>query len=259
MRRSLFCLSILATFSAHAEIRNAGEVDKAGMGTIWLQVATGKEGLVIKSVLVGEMAAAITDITGSPGPFQATVSRVKKYSEPSCSRIRVVYLFPAARTVDGGRRNADITYEQDICLRDYMPRDTHAEISDADKVAKASMVSGWVQKFNEVDKVGMEAIWRQVINGDEGLVIKTVLTGEMAAKISDATGSSGPFQAKVNRVKKYIEPGCARIHIEYLFPAIKTVEGVPEDINVNYEQNFCLDGRIPRETTNQKGMKNDPI
>lgn len=127
----------------------------------------------------------------------------------------------------------------------------HAETDDAREV------SVWVQALNEVDKAGMATIWRQVINGSEGLVIRTMLTGEMAAKISETTGSPGPYLATVSRVKKYSEPGCARIRVVYLFPSAKTVNGVPEDININYEQNFCLDGHIPRETIdlNAKSMR----
>ncbi|MBY0576724.1 MAG: hypothetical protein K2P67_09045 [Gallionellaceae bacterium] len=118
----LVLLFMLATFAAHAEVIDAGEVDVHGMSGIWLQVITGNEGLEVKAVLGGELARGITDLAGSPGPFRATVSRVKKYSAPNsdCSRIRVVYLFPAAKTIDGCRRDANITYEQDICLRDYM-------------------------------------------------------------------------------------------------------------------------------------------
>lgn len=124
MRRFLFCLSMLATLSAHAEIHDAGEVDKAGMAAIWRQVVGGEEGLVVKAVLVGEMAARIRETTGSPGPYKATVSRMKKYREPGCARIRVAYAFPAARTVDGGRRDADISYEQNFCLDGHIPRET---------------------------------------------------------------------------------------------------------------------------------------
>lgn len=124
MRRILFCLSMLTTFSAHAEIRNAGEVDKAGMAAIWRQVINGDDGLVVKAVLIGEMASKISETTGSPGPFKATVSRVKKYSEPGCARIRIAYNFPAAKTVDGGRRDADINYEQNFCLDGHVPRET---------------------------------------------------------------------------------------------------------------------------------------
>jgi hypothetical protein len=124
MRRILFYLFMLATFTAHAEIREAGEVDKAGMLAIWRQVINGDDGLVVKAALVGEMAAKIHDTTGSPGPYQTTVSRVKKYSEPGCARIRVVYLFPAAKTVDGGRRDADINFEQNFCLNGHVPRET---------------------------------------------------------------------------------------------------------------------------------------
>lgn len=124
MRQSLFCLFMLATFSVHAEIRNAGEVDKTGMATIWRQVINGDEGLAIKAVLVGEMAAKISKTTGSPGPYKATVSRVRKYSEPGCARIRIAYNFPAAKTVDGGRRDADINYEQNFCLDGHIPRET---------------------------------------------------------------------------------------------------------------------------------------
>lgn len=257
MRRSLFCLFMLATFAAHAEILDAGEIDVHGMSGIWLQVIAGNEGLVVKGVLVGELASGITSLTGSPGPFQATVSRVKKYNAPDsdCSLIRIVYKFPATKTVDGASRDSDITWEQDVCLRDYMPRDkidsfftAHAESHAASDADKAAMVSGWMQGINEVDQAGMAAIWRQVIVGDEGLVVKAVLTGAMAKKIRETTGSPGPYQATVSRVKKYSEPGCARIRMVYLFPEAKTVDGGHEDAHINYEQNFCLDGHIPRET-----------
>jgi len=115
---------MLATLPAHAEIRDAGEVDKAGMATIWQQVINGDEGLEVKATLVGEMANKIAETTGSPGPFLATVNRVKKYSEPGCARIRIAYNFPAAKTVDGGRRDADINYEQNFCLDGHVPRET---------------------------------------------------------------------------------------------------------------------------------------
>lgn len=124
MRRSLFCLSMLVVLSAHAEIRDAGEVDKAGMSTIWQQVINGNDGLVVKAVLVGEMAKKISESTGSPGPYRAMVSRVKKYSEPGCARIRIAYLFPNAKTVDGGHRDADVNYEQNFCLDGHIPRET---------------------------------------------------------------------------------------------------------------------------------------
>ena len=124
MHRILFCLSLLATLPAHAEIRDAGEVDKAGMSAIWRQVIGGDDGLVVKAVLVGQMAAKISETTGSPGPYKATVSRVKKYQEPGCARIRIAYFFPAARTVDGGRRDANINHEQNLCLDGHIPRET---------------------------------------------------------------------------------------------------------------------------------------
>ena len=124
MSRCLFLLSLLTAFAAHAEIREAGEVDKAGMSAIWRQVVNGDEGLVVKAVLVGEMAHKIRDTTGSPGPYLAIVSRVKKYGEAGCARIRIAYLFPAARTVDGGSRDADINYEQNFCLDGHIPRET---------------------------------------------------------------------------------------------------------------------------------------
>ncbi|WP_435626386.1 hypothetical protein [Candidatus Ferrigenium straubiae] len=124
MRRILFCLPMLATLPAYAEIRDAGEVDKAGMATIWRQVVGGDDGLAVNAVLVGELAAKIRETTGSPGPYKATVSRVKKYREPGCARIRIAYVFPAARTVDGGRRDADISYEQNFCLDGHIPRET---------------------------------------------------------------------------------------------------------------------------------------
>lgn len=124
MRQGLFCLFMLATFSAHAETRDAGEVDKAGMSAIWRQVINGDDGLVVKAVLIGEMAAKISQTTGSPGPYKASVSRVRKYSEPGCARIRIAYLIPAAKTIDGGRRDADINYEQNFCLDGHIPRET---------------------------------------------------------------------------------------------------------------------------------------
>jgi len=124
MRHCLLFLLMLATFSSHAEIREAGEVDKAGMSTIWRQVINGDAGLVIKAVLIGEMADKIAETTGSPGPFQAAISRVKKFNEPGCARIRIAYNAPAAKTVDGGRRNADINYEQNFCLDGHIPRET---------------------------------------------------------------------------------------------------------------------------------------
>lgn len=122
--RVLVCLSLLAAFSVHAEIREAGEVDKGGMAAIWRQVINGEDGLVVKAVLIGEMAHKIAETTGSPGPYQTMVSRIQKYKEPGCSRIRIVYMFPAAKTVDGGRRDADISYEQDFCLDGHIPRET---------------------------------------------------------------------------------------------------------------------------------------
>jgi hypothetical protein len=124
MRRFFFFLLMLVTLSVHAEIRDAGEVDSDGMSAIWRQVISGDEGVVIKAVLVGRMADKIALTTGSPGPFQATVSRVKKYSEPGCARIRIEYKFPSAKTIEGGRRDADINYEQNLCLDGYVPRET---------------------------------------------------------------------------------------------------------------------------------------
>lgn len=138
-----------------------------------------------------------------------------------------------------------------FCLFMLATFSAHAEIRDAKEA------SVWVQALNEVDKAGMAAIWRQVINGDEGLVIKTALTGEMAAKVSEATGSPGPYQATVSRVKKYSESGCARIRVVYLFPMAKTINGVPTDIKINYEQDFCLDGHIPRETIDLNAVPKD--
>lgn len=124
MLRGLFCLSMLATFSAHAEIRDAGEVDKAGMTAIWRQVINGDDGLAVQAVLIGVMAAKISETTGSPGPYKATVSRVKKYSEPGCGRVRITYLFPSAKTVDGSRQDAHINYEQNFCIDGHIPRET---------------------------------------------------------------------------------------------------------------------------------------
>lgn len=126
MCRSLICTSVLllAPFFAYAEVRDVGEVDKTGMLRIWQQAINGNDGLVIKAELVGEMAQKIQESTGSPGPFKALVSRVKKYNEPGCARIRIAYLFPNAKTVDGGRRDADIKYEQNFCLDGHIPRET---------------------------------------------------------------------------------------------------------------------------------------
>jgi hypothetical protein len=124
MRRCLFFFSLLTAFVAHAEIREAGQVDQAGMSVIWRQVINGDDGLVVKADLIGEMANKIAETTGSPGPYHAIVSRVKKYSEPGCARIRIEYLLPAARTVDGGSRDADINYEQNFCLDGHIPRET---------------------------------------------------------------------------------------------------------------------------------------
>lgn len=124
MRQGLFCLFMLVAFSAHAEIRDAGEVDKTGMSVIWRQVINGDDGLVVNAVLVGELAAKISQTTGSPGPYKASVSRVRKYSEPGCARIRIAYLIPSAKTIDGGRRDADINYEQNFCLDGHIPRET---------------------------------------------------------------------------------------------------------------------------------------
>jgi hypothetical protein len=124
MRRGLFCFFMLAAFTAHAEIRDAGEVDQVGMATLWRQVINGDEGLVVKAELTGDMADKIRDTTGSPGPYHATISRVKKYSEPGCARIRIVYQFPAAKTVDGGHRDANFNFEQNFCLDGHVPRET---------------------------------------------------------------------------------------------------------------------------------------
>lgn len=129
-----------------------------------------------------------------------------------------------------------------FCMFMLVTGAAYAEKYAYSNAEKGAMVSGWMEKINEVDTVEMANIWRQVINGKEGLVIKAMLTGEMANKIAETTGSPGPYKAVVSRVLKYQEPGCARIRIVYTFPAAKTVDGGRQDATINYEQDICIGG-----------------
>lgn len=102
-----------------------------------------------------------------------------------------------------------------------------------------------------VDAREMSSVWRQVITGEDGLVVKTTLTGKMAEKAMSMSGSSGPVTVNVSRVVKYQQPGCARIRMAYHLPNASLKDGGKHDADFNYEQNLCADGTIPKNVTVQ--------
>lgn len=106
---------------ASSQVEISEPQDAAGVMNIISAALKGQEGIEYRTTLTGAVAEKIAADTGSPGPYSAAITKVGSYKREGCGRVKIAYLFPNAKTKDGGRADANINYEQDLCADGSMP------------------------------------------------------------------------------------------------------------------------------------------
>jgi hypothetical protein len=73
-----------------------------------------------------------------------------------------------------------------------------------------------------------------------------VLSGPEAQAIQRQFGATGPLRIDVRTVKRFAQPGCARLEVTFSQDHVKLPDAsAPRSQTVAFGINFCLDGRPP--------------
>ena len=73
------------------------------------------------------------------------------------------------------------------------------------------------------------------------------LGGRMAEFFKGQTRSSAPVRVQVRTLRKFAEPGCARLKATLIQDDVPTKDGQRIPFAVRYELNLCRDGQPPSE------------
>ena len=74
-----------------------------------------------------------------------------------------------------------------------------------------------------------------------------VLTGRVPTLMASMFSTSAPLRVDVSTLRKYSEPGCARLNVKFSQAAvIETKDATPADKVFAVQMNYCLDGRPPK-------------
>ncbi len=74
-----------------------------------------------------------------------------------------------------------------------------------------------------------------------------VLTGRVPTLMASMFSTSAPLRVDVSTLRKYSEPGCARLNVKFSQAAvIAAKDAAPADKVFAVQLNYCLDGRPPK-------------
>ena len=74
-----------------------------------------------------------------------------------------------------------------------------------------------------------------------------VLTGRVPALMASMFSTSAPLRVAVSTLRKYREPGCARLDVKFSQAAvIASKDAAPVEKRFAVQLNYCLDGRPPK-------------
>jgi len=86
-----------------------------------------------------------------------------------------------------------------------------------------------------------------------------ILAGDAALFIKNKMGATTPLRVNVTTIKRYNQPGCARLNAQFLQDAV-TLPGEQKAKNqeVDFQFNYCMDGSPPR-TEGKEYVINNPF
>lgn len=74
-----------------------------------------------------------------------------------------------------------------------------------------------------------------------------VLTGETAEAITRHFAASSPIYIDVSTLKRYAQPGCARLNVRFWQEGVKlSAEAAPRRQTIDFAMNYCMDGLPPK-------------
>lgn len=74
-----------------------------------------------------------------------------------------------------------------------------------------------------------------------------VLTGETAEAITRHFGATSPIYIDVSTIKRYRQPGCARLRVVFWQEGVKLPNAAaPRTQTIEFGINYCLDGLPPK-------------
>lgn len=74
-----------------------------------------------------------------------------------------------------------------------------------------------------------------------------VLAGRVPTLMASMFSTSAPLHVDVSTLRKYREPGCARLNVKFSQAAVvEAKDAAPSDKVFAVQLNYCLDGRPPK-------------
>lgn len=109
------------------------------------------------------------------------------------------------------------------------------------------LVSGLMQATNAAAiefYTGIKPLLYQAIENGQS---KGELGGPWAGLFQRRFETQEPLYAKVTTLKRYQEPGCSKLNIQYSIAKAKTQAGERKKAIFDQQVNMCLDGNPPKE------------
>lgn len=74
-----------------------------------------------------------------------------------------------------------------------------------------------------------------------------ILGGDAAMFLREHLGATSPLRVNVTTIKKYNQPGCSRLNVQFLQDNVKfPKEKEGKNREIDFQLSYCLDGRPPK-------------
>lgn len=110
------------------------------------------------------------------------------------------------------------------------------------------VLPGHAQPTATVTPQNLRSLLIQALSHPQGQA-HAVLSGPEAQALQQRFGASSPLHIDVRTLKRFAQPGCARLEVTFRQDDVHLPEAPgPKTQTLAFSLNYCLDGRAPQAT-----------